>query len=130
MADISDVQAAQSVKLIGSGPTGVESTPINSTSHGNILSYDVADGGGLDTTITITAGSVVELKVGAAVLPNRRYIQIQSRGRDVTWGYSALTQSFDAFKNQFFILPFGPNTSVYLKNNGSSSVDVAIGETV
>jgi len=128
MADISDVQAAQSVKLIGSGPTGVESTPVNATNDGQILAYDVADAGGADTVITIAGGSIVELKVGTSAMSNRKYIQIQALDSKVKFGFSPTSQSFDAFKDQFFMMPFGPNTSIYLKNNGSPNVDVAIAE--
>jgi hypothetical protein len=34
LADLSDTQAAESVKIIGSNTTGVETTPVNSTSNG------------------------------------------------------------------------------------------------
>lgn len=36
MADISDVQAAQAVKIVGSDGTGVEQTPVQSTSSGGL----------------------------------------------------------------------------------------------
>lgn len=37
MADLSDLNAAQSIKIIGSGLTGIENTPVNSTSDGRLL---------------------------------------------------------------------------------------------
>lgn len=36
MADLSDIQAAESVKIIGSANTGVEGTPVNATSNGGL----------------------------------------------------------------------------------------------
>ena len=129
MGDIIDRQAGQSVKVIGADSTGTETTPVDSTTDGQLLSYDVANGGGEDTIITIPADSYVELKIGASTRVNRKYIQIQALGRDVRWGFSATTFSFKAFKDQFFILPFGPNTHVYIKNtHASESRDVAIAE--
>lgn len=89
---------------------------------------DTADRGGIDDTINIAAGAVVELKVGSLPKQYRKYIQIQAKDKDITWGFGSLSQNFDAFKNQFFILPFGENTSIYLKNNGGSPAAVAIAE--
>ena len=34
MADISDIEAAQTTKIVGSDPTGVEETPVSSTPNG------------------------------------------------------------------------------------------------
>ena len=36
MADLSDLQAAQSIKVIGADSAGVEQTPVHSTSHGGL----------------------------------------------------------------------------------------------
>lgn len=38
MADLSDIQAAQSIKIIGSDATGLENTPVNATSAGGLHS--------------------------------------------------------------------------------------------
>lgn len=37
MADLSDLQAAQTVKIVGSDATGVEQTPVNSTIDGRLM---------------------------------------------------------------------------------------------
>jgi len=128
MADLTGIESSQSVKLVGSDINGGETTPLASTSNQELKSFDVADNGGLDSVITIAAAAVVELKVGGSVKAVRKYVQIQAKGKDVTWGFTVGTQSFDAFKSQFFILPIGSGTSVYIKNNGASPVDVAIAE--
>ena len=36
MADLSDIQAGQQVKIIGQNATGVEQTPVNSTTLGEL----------------------------------------------------------------------------------------------
>lgn len=36
MADLTEIQASQSVKIIGSGPTGVEDTPVEATTAGGL----------------------------------------------------------------------------------------------
>lgn len=128
MGDIQAKDTAKPVRIIGADIAGVEQTPVNSDTDGKVLSRDTANGGGLDTIITIAAGAVVELKIGGTTKTNRTYVMIQAKDTGITYGFSAVTQSFDAFKSQFFILPFGSNTSVFIKNNGGSPANVAIGE--
>jgi hypothetical protein len=126
--DLSQIQASASTKLVGSSTDGTEQTPVQSSSDGKLHTVDVASGGGLDSTLTIAAGVTVELKVGVGVLTNRKYVQIQAKDNGIKWGFSSGTQNFDAFKAQFFILPFGPGTSVFLKNTGTVNAQVAIAE--
>lgn len=40
MADLIDIQAAQSVKIVGSGPTGQEGVPVGSTTIGELKAHD------------------------------------------------------------------------------------------
>ncbi len=42
MADLSDLQAAQTVKIVGTDATGVESNPVNADTNGNIKAIDYA----------------------------------------------------------------------------------------
>jgi len=128
MADISDVQSTDIVRLVGSSSDGTEQTPVGSTSNGELLTYDVANSTGVDSLIAVPGTTVVELKVGASALTSRRYIQIQATDRGIKWGFSLTTQSFDLFKDQLIILPYGPDVTLYVYNTTSSSVDVAVGE--
>ena len=89
---------------------------------------DIADSGGLTSELTILPGATAELKVGASPKIARKYVMFQSQNKGVTWGHSTLTTFIQAFKNQFFILPFGVNTSIFFKNNSTVSVKVSIGE--
>lgn len=128
MADIDDTNAAQSIKVIGASSDGTEQTPVQSNPEGEILASDITQTAGLDTVITIAASAVVELKVGGSVKSNRKYVQIEALGNGIKWGFSAGTRSFNARKSQFFILPFGANTSIFLENTTGGDIDVAIAE--
>jgi len=124
MADIAEAKQSEVIRIANPTEDNFVEVSINS----ELKAVDTANNGGLDTVVSITAASVVELKVGGTVKTARKYVQIQALGKNVKWGFTAGTQSFDAFKSQFFILPIGAGTTVYLKNNGTTSVDVAIAE--
>lgn len=129
MADLTGIEAAQSVKLIGAESDGTEQTPVESTDDGELTTVDTANHGGADKVLAIPADSTLELKITGSVQANRKYVQIQAQSRDITWGFSPTTTSFNAFKDQFFILPFGAGTTVYIKNNHLiNAANVAIAE--
>lgn len=91
---------------------------------------DKANDGGVNKILTIPGGGVAELVVGVDILEEREFVQFQALETGVKWGFSsgAGEQPFDCFKSQFFILPFGPGTSVFFLNTKGSPVTVAIGE--
>jgi hypothetical protein len=124
MADIGETQQSEVVRIANPD----ESNLVEVSSNSEVRSVDTANNGGVDSVLTISSGATVELKVGGSARTDRKYVQIQALGTDVKWGYTISTQSFDAFKSQFFILPIGDGTTVYIKNNGGSDVDVAIAE--
>lgn len=125
MADLTELQAAQSVKVVGSSSSGAESTPVNSTDLGELQTVDVPNQTGLSTTLALTT-TAVEGKVGASTMTNRKYIEMQALDTGVKWGYDT-TCPFDLFKNQFFSLPAGTNCKVYFKMS-SGTGSIAIGE--
>lgn len=91
---------------------------------------DKADCGGVSKTLTIAAGAIVELKVGATVFPDREFVEFQALDVGMKWGFGsgAGEQPFDCFKSQTFTRPFGPNTSVFFLNTKGTPGDIAIGE--
>jgi len=126
MADIQDIDAAQTIKVVGSDPTGVEETPVSSTIHGEIKIADTHNNGGLDKVLTITAGSPLELKVGASRLAARKYVVFEALDTGVKWGFSNSTQSFDVFKRQLLMVPIGENTEIWFDcTSGTKSVAIA-----
>jgi hypothetical protein len=125
MADLNDIQAAQQVKLIGQDATGVESTPVKSTTLGDLNVSDIPNQTGLSATVALTTAAV-EGKVGGSTMVNRKYIEMQALSNNVKWGYDT-TCPFSLFKDQFFSLPAGENCKVYFKMS-SGTGSVAIGE--
>jgi len=126
MADIEDIDAAQTVKVVGSDPTGVEETPVSSTPNGELKIADTHNNGGLDAVLNITSGTPLELKVGASRLANRKYVIFEALDAGVKWGFSNSTQSFDVFKSQLLMVPIGENTEIWFDcDNGNKSVAIA-----
>lgn len=113
MADIADINAAQSIKIIGSDSSGVEQTPVKSTTLGELNVHDIPNQTGLNTILNLTT-TAVEGKVGVTALSNRKYIEMQGLTNNVKWGYDT-TCPFDLFKNQFFALPMGSDCPIYFK---------------
>ena len=128
MADITDLQRSDVVRLVGAGADGSEQNPIGSTANREILAHDVFDNGWTTSEIIVASGATAELKVGGSVLANRKGVFFQSKSTSVSWGHSISILPFDCFKNQFFSLPIGDGTTVYFKNNGGSDATIAIGE--
>ena len=88
---------------------------------------DTHDHGGLDTILTITSGTPIELKVGGTRLANRKYVIIEALGTGIKWGFSSRTQSFDIFKSQILMVPIGQNTQIWFDCDAATK-DVAVGE--
>jgi hypothetical protein len=126
MADIQDIDAAQTVKVVGSSTDGTEQTPVSSTPNGELKIADTHNNGGLDTTISVTSGSPVELKVGATRLANRKYVIMEALDTGIKWGFSNSTQSFDLFKSQLIMVPIGENTEIWFDcQSGTKQVSIA-----
>ena len=126
MADLSGIDSSQSVKLVGNDASGIEQTPVNSTTLGELNVSDIPNQTGLSISLALTT-TAVEGKVGASTMVNRKYIEMQGLDTNIKWGYSPSTCFFDLFKSQFFSLPAGTNCKVYFKMSvGTGSV--AIGE--
>ena len=122
--DISDIQAAQTVKVVGSAADGTEQTPVGSSVNGEVLASDTANSptGGADKLIALTT-TPVEGKVAASVKADRKYIIMEGLTTNIKWGFSASSQSFDLFKSQLVIFPAGPNTKIWFKvTAGTGSV--------
>lgn len=125
MADIQDIDAAQTVKVVGSDPTGVEETPVSSTPNGELKIADTHNNGGADTVINLTT-TPVEGKVGVTVQANRKYVIMEALTTRVKWGFSSSTQNFDLFKSQLIMVPIGENTEIWFSvSSGTGSIAFA-----
>lgn len=125
MADLSDVQAADTVKIVGSDASGVEQTPVQATTKGELVTSDVlntASSAALKT-ITTTASAA---NVSGSNLSGRKLLIIQAQTGNIVWGFSAGLQPFTLASGASLYLSVGENVTVYLRRTtGSGSVAVA-----
>lgn len=132
MADLSDIQSAQSVKVIGSDATGLETTPVKSTATGDLQTVDLVDNGGVSGVIAV-ANTAIPIRVGGSNLANRKRLTFINVGNAVMyWSYSAsLTGAGNGapiFRNQPVSDSWGPNTTIYIiAPSGSGSLWVGEG---
>lgn len=130
MADISDIDAAQSVKVIGATSDGTESSPVMSNPNGKIMSADISDNGGVQASLTVGTGAV-EVKVGGSALANRVEASVYNNSTStIYYGYTSGVTTLTGTpisKKQHATFKVGPDTSIYLIS-GSSGNDVRITE--
>lgn len=117
MADLNDINAAQSVKIIGSDSLGIESTPVQSTDDGRLNVVDVLDGLGVQGALTIGT-SATEAKVGGSPLSNRKLLTVYNNSDSIVyWGYTSgvtTTNGTPILKKQLARWDISPNATVYL----------------
>jgi len=119
MADLTDIQAAQSVKLIGSSTSGAESTPVRATANGDIGTADVLFSAVAQGSISLApADPAFEVKVGGSPLTNRKLLYIQCQGGNMTFGFTSGSQPFTLPNGTTIPLSLGPGISIWLKKSG------------
>lgn len=87
MADLTDIQAAESVKIIGSTSTGVETTPVKSRPNGDLAVSDLLTVGGTQANLVVGT-TAVEVKVGANKLTNRKLVTVLPVDSVLYFGWS------------------------------------------
>lgn len=125
MADLNEIQSAQQTKIVGQDAAGVETTPVKSTTLGELQVADIPNQTGMNAVLNLTT-TPQEGKVGTSTMTNRKYIEMQALTTGVKWGYDT-TCPFDLYKSQFFSLPAGTNCKVYFKVLTGTG-QVAVGE--
>lgn len=125
MADITDIESAQTTKIVGSEQDGTETNAVGSTALNELKVSEKINQQGEDITITATTSAVVA-KVGASNKANRTYLFIQALDKNVKWGFDANCR-FDAFKNQMIVIPVADTCNIYIKSS-SGNREVVIGE--
>ena len=126
MADAPKRNAAGNTKVIGSDSSGNETNYVNASANLEQFVVDRLNNGGEDSVINVTAGTPVEIKVGASPRTERKLVLVQPDGK-ILFGFSNTTQSFRVFKNQIIRISLGPNTSFWI-DAVSGTVPVSIGE--
>jgi hypothetical protein len=125
MADLTEIQAAQAIKIAGSDSTGVETTFAKVSSNGDISAADgLSDSGVQGNLVLTTAGTAYEAKVGGSRLALRKSLTITALD-DLYWGYTnAVTTATGTplYKNQQIIFAIYPNSNfqVWLVASGAS----------
>lgn len=129
MADLNGLQAAQTVKLAGADSSGNETNYVNATSNGEFKAADIINVSVAQSLLSIAAGAVVEVKVGSSRLVNRKSVQIQAQGTNITYGYISSSQIFTIPNGTTVSLSLGDGVGVWVKNNSpAATVNVAIAE--
>jgi hypothetical protein len=85
MSDLSDIQAAESVKIIGATIDGTEATPVRSTATGDLGTSDTLHSGGVQAA-SVVGIAAVEAKVGGSRWAYRKSVTIHPTDRDIYWG--------------------------------------------
>jgi len=117
MTDLTDLQAAQTIKIVGSDSTGTETNAVNSSANGELKTTDILDNSGVNGAISVGT-SAVEAKVGVSILANRKELIIFHNGTGrLYYGLSnAVTTAngIEIFKKSIWSDKVGPNTHIWL----------------
>lgn len=116
MADLTNIQSAEAVKIIGSTSNGTETNPVGATQNLELNVADVLNNGGVNSNLSVGT-TAVELKVGASRLAARKFIILQPRDNGIFYGFSSgvtAANGIEVFKSQILMLPVGENTEVWL----------------
>lgn len=116
MADLNELQAAQTIKIVGSSSAGVEQTAIGSTANGDLHVADGLRSGGTQGSLTLTTGGTAyEAKVGVSALTNRKLLTITAND-DMFWGYNntvTISTGTPLKKDQQIVFSINPNDSSF-----------------
>jgi len=126
MTDLTELQASETVKVAGTDANGKETNYIGASKNNEVFIRDTHDNGGLDKVITLTT-TPVEGKVGVVRKLERKYVIIEALSKNIVWGFSNTSQSFDLFKSQLIMVPIGENTQIWFRTTVGAG-QVAFGE--
>lgn len=126
MADLTELQSAQPVKVVGSNAAGAETNPVDASANREQFSVDRLNNGGVSATLAVTT-TPVEAKVGASALTERKVLSVQPLDGKIFWGYTNVSQPFELAKLQPASWTAGPGTPIWIVA-ASGTVDVAVGE--
>ena len=125
MADINDINAAQTVKLVGSSSDGTEQTPIESTNLAELKVADRINQQGEDIQISLTTTAVVA-RVGVSNKADRNYVFLQALDKNIKWGFDTNCR-FDVFRNQLIAIPASDICDIYIKMSTGTG-NIVVGE--
>lgn len=126
MADLTEITATQSIKIVGSSTTAVETTPVNASPNGDLFVRDILNIAVVQTLLSVST-TATECKVGGSTLSNRKILMIQVQGSGYTYGFASGSQPFDIANGSTLMLAVGPSISVWVKK-ASGTANVAVAE--
>lgn len=129
MADLSETESSQTVKVVGSSSAGAESTYVAVSSTQDARVSDAIHTGGVQAALSVST-TAIELKVGGSRLTNRKLVTALSDGT-IWWGYTnAVTTATGTpiYKDQYVIWAADDTTSIYLIASAGTK-DVRITES-
>lgn len=129
MADLTELQAAGIVKVVGSDSSGLETNPVRATPSGDLAVTDVCNTAGLYKNLSVST-TPLELKVGVSALTNRKVATALPMDGTIYYGYnSSVTASTGTpiFTKQHAEFLFTENVTIYLVA-ATGTVDVRITE--
>lgn len=129
MADLNELQSAETVKIAGVNSSGAETNYVNASNNNELQTSDISNNGGTNGAITVSTSSI-EAKVGVSALSNRKNLTVYNNGNNtIYWGYSSgvtTSNGTPIYKDQFVSWDIGPNTSVYLiASSGSNNIRIS-----
>lgn len=130
MADLSDLNAASSAKIVGADPsTGVETYFANVTSEGELKISSFANVT-FDVAVKTISSSQTLASVGVSNMTNRKSLVIFNKGaQPVYYGKTGVTTTngIPILKDETLVIGVGQNINIYLITASSTS-DVIIQE--
>lgn len=128
MADLSDIQAALTVKVVGSGLTGTETTPIKSSVNGDLGVVDTMTTGGVHGTVSVST-TAIAIRVGGSNLTERKNMMFYNDGNNtIYWGYSntvTTTNGMPLMKGQSCSGDWGAGVTIFaIAASGTHTVRV------
>lgn len=119
MADLSTKDATTPVIIVGSTPTGLETTPIAATDSGEIKSADLMNVNAVQASLSVT-GTAIVARAGASNLPNRKMVILQCNSNNITYGFNSSAQPFSLPRGTTLYLSIGENVTLYLRSTGGT----------
>jgi hypothetical protein len=130
MADLTELEAAQTTKIVGSSSSGTENNYVGATATNELRTADISNNGGVQGAITVGT-SAIQAMVGGSPLTNRKTLTVfNNSNTTIYFGYANTVTTVNGtpiFKNQFAEFLVGPNTNVWLIA-GSAGNNVRITE--
>lgn len=126
MGDLNSLESSDTIKIAGANSSGQETNFVNSTPTGDLQTSDIMNTAAVSGIISLST-TPVALRINASNLQDRKYVILQGLTNATVWGFSADSQPFDIFKNQFVMLPCGSNITIYAKVTAGTG-QISVGE--